>query len=68
MESENMAAFYKATLLPRLLVLAGALSIALTVFGPVQGEAGAMMQVAGGFVSLAGLVWYILAFRTAKRR
>ena len=63
-----MTSFYKATLLPRLLVLAGALIIALTVFGPVQGEAGATLQVAGGFVALAGLVWCILAFRTTKRR
>jgi hypothetical protein len=63
-----MSSFYKATLLQRLTVLAGALIMALTVFGPEQGEAGATMQVAGAFVSLAGVIWYILAFRTGKRR
>jgi F0F1-type ATP synthase assembly protein I len=62
-----MSPFYKATIAPRLLVLAGMLTIAATVFIPVNDSAKALMEVAGGAVALAGAIWFIVAYRRHRK-
>jgi LPXTG-motif cell wall-anchored protein len=62
-----MSPFYKATIAPRLLIMVGMVTIASTVFIPVTGSTGAMMEIAGGAVALAGAIWFIITWRRFRK-
>jgi hypothetical protein len=47
-------------LVPKIVVMAGALVVAASVLWEIGGMAGAAAQLVGGLVSLGGLIWYVV--------
>lgn len=62
-----MSPFYKATIAPRLLVMAGMLTIAATALLSVSESLRAVMEIGGGATALAGAVWYFVAYRKFRK-
>ncbi len=50
----------KPMLVPKIVVMAGALVVAASVLWEIGGMAGAAAQLVGGLVSLGGLIWYVV--------
>jgi len=62
-----MSGSYRATLLPRLLVLLGVLLIALGTFFDVNLLPEPAQTTLGGALALAGIVWFVVVSIRAKR-
>ncbi|WP_156127731.1 hypothetical protein [Pseudooceanicola atlanticus] len=52
---------------PRLLVLIGAALIALKTYGGVALVPDPLQTTVGGILGLAGVAWYILAYRKLRK-
>lgn len=62
-----MSEYQKATILPRLLVLVGAVIIALKVFLDVEFLDDPLQTTIGGVIALIGVVWFLIALRKSRK-
>lgn len=62
-----MSEYQKATILPRLLVLVGAVIIALKVFLDVEILDDPLQTTIGGVIALVGVVWFLIALRKSRK-
>ncbi len=60
-----MSETYRKTLAPRILVLAGAVLIALKVFLRVELLPDPFQTTLGGALGLIGVIWFVVALRRA---
>lgn len=57
---------YRASLAPRLVLLAGAVALFASNFVTSDDTLKAALQLGGGVVALAGLVWFLIVLRRAR--
>jgi len=57
---------YRASLAPRIVVLLGAVAMVASNFVKGDDTLKAVLQLGGGVVALAGLVWFLLVMRRAR--